>query len=524
MLPAQAHPRSDACGDGAAYPAVHDVEKDGEQQSTEDKTAIHTQEKKGSGVVRFSQSVWRRLAAWGVEVRGVVPIAVEDRTDKRLGNVFLLWFTMSCNLLPVVTGMVGTLSLKLSLRDASLVIVFFNALCTAPPAYLSILGPKTGLRQMIQARYSFGSAKSPPLPPDNHRTNPRCSLYIASIVVLLNLATVSGFTIIDCVIGGQTLSALNSNVSVNVGIVTVAVLSLVISFFGYRVLHQYERYGWIPILAGIVIATGCGGRHLSRQVEARPASAPAVLSFGGLIAGYLGDDGSKRIFTSVYLGLFVPTVPLMVLGAAIGGAVPNVPAWAAAYATGSVGGIFAAMLTGSAGGFGAFVTVLLAFSTLGNIAATIYAITLNFQILLPVLARVPRALFALVFVAIIVPVAVRAASSFVAALENFVGVIAYWSAAFFAIVAVEHVVFRRKRYESYDHAIWNDAAALPSGWSALAAAVLALALAVPCMSQNWFVGPVARTTGDIGFEVAMVASALLYGVLRGIEVKVKGGL
>ncbi|KAI1906823.1 hypothetical protein LOZ65_006827 [Ophidiomyces ophidiicola] len=523
MLPAQAHPRSDACGDGAAYPAVHDVEKDGEQQSTKDTTAIHTQEKKGPGVVRFSQSVWRRLAAWGVEVRGVEPIAVEDRTDKRVGNVFLLWFTMSCNLLPVVTGMVGTLSLKLSLRDASLVIVFFNALCTAPPAYLSILGPKTGLRQMIQARYSFG-------------------LYIASIVVLLNLATVSGFTIIDCVIGGQTLSALNSNVSVNVGIVTVAVLSLVISFFGYRVLHQYERYGWIPILAGIVIATGCGGRYLSRQVEARPASAPAVLSFGGLIAGYLvpwaalssdfctyispegDDDGSKRIFTSVYLGLFVPTVPLMVLGAAIGGAVPNVPAWAAAYATGSVGGIFAAMLTGSAGGFGVFVTVLLAFSTLGNIAATIYAITLNFQILLPVLARVPRALFALVFVALIIPVAVRAASSFVAALENFVGVIAYWSAAFFAIVAVEHVVFRRAHYESYDHAMWNDAAALPSGWSALAAAVLALALAVPCMSQNWFVGPVARTTGDIGFEVAMVASALLYGVLRGIEVKVKGRL
>ena len=36
------------------------------------------------------------------------------------------------------------------------VIVFFGLLSTTAPAYLSILGPKTGMRQMIQARFSFG--------------------------------------------------------------------------------------------------------------------------------------------------------------------------------------------------------------------------------------------------------------------------------------------------------------------------------------------------------------------------------
>ena len=44
----------------------------------------------------------------------------------------------------------------LSLRDSALVILFFCLLTTTAPAYLSTFGPKTGMRQMVQARYSFG--------------------------------------------------------------------------------------------------------------------------------------------------------------------------------------------------------------------------------------------------------------------------------------------------------------------------------------------------------------------------------
>jgi len=44
----------------------------------------------------------------------------------------------------------------LSLRDSFLIILFFILLTTTLPAYLSTLGPKIGMRQMVQARYSFG--------------------------------------------------------------------------------------------------------------------------------------------------------------------------------------------------------------------------------------------------------------------------------------------------------------------------------------------------------------------------------
>ncbi|KAK2746835.1 hypothetical protein FQN57_002877 [Myotisia sp. PD_48] len=468
-------------------------------------------------LLNFCQSFWSRLASWGVELRGIVPVGLDERTDTRLVNLFFLWFSISFNLLPVITGMVGTLTFQLSLRDASLVIIFFNILCTVSPAYLSILGPKTGLRQMIQARYSYG-------------------IYLVNIIVLLNLATVSGFTIINCVIGGQTLSAVNNgDLSVNVGIVIIALVALIISFFGYKVLYHYEQWAWIPTLINIVIATGCGGKYLSNQYTAPPVKASSVLSFAGLVAGFLipwaalssdyctyfsPNISSKRIFTAVYLGLITPNIPLMILGAAIGGAVPNVPAWAEAHKAGSVGGIFSAMLS-PAGGFGKFVTALLAFSTLGNIAASIYSISLNFQILLPILVRVPRALFAIVFIAIVIPLSMRAAASFFVSLENFVGVIAYWAATFFAIVTIEHLVFRKGNYDSYDHSIWNTGSALPTGIPALVAGALSFAVVVPCMSQTWFSGPIAKTTGDIGFEVALAVSAILYLPLRALEIKIR---
>lgn len=56
--------------------------------------------------------------------------------------------------------MVGTFVMGMSLRDAALVILFFNMLCTVPPAYFSTFGSRTGLRQMLHARFTFGYAST----------------------------------------------------------------------------------------------------------------------------------------------------------------------------------------------------------------------------------------------------------------------------------------------------------------------------------------------------------------------------
>lgn len=115
----------------------------------------------------------------------------------------------------------------------------------------------------------------------------------------------------------------------------------------------------------------------------------------------------------------------------------------------------------------------------------------------------------------------QAAVSFFESLENFVAVIAYWGAAFFAVVTVEHVVFRRGRVGAYDLGAWNRGDALPSGIAAMGAGVLSFALVVPCMKQTWFVGPIAEKTGDIGFLVALGVCTCLYLPFRALEIRVR---
>lgn len=224
-----------------------------------------------------------------------------------------------------------------------------------------------------------------------------------------------------------------------------------------------------------------------------------------------------RIFAYTYAGLFMPTVPLMVLGAAIGGATANIPAWNSGYNDYNVGGVLEAMLL-PVGGFGKFISVLLAFSVLGNLAAAMYSISLNSQLVIPRLIRVPRFVFAIIYTVVLIPVSIQAAKSFFASLENFIYVIAYWSAAFVSVITTEHFVFRKGRFDAYDLDSWNVPSKLPSGIAAVAAVALSFGLVVPCMAQAWFVGPIAEFTGDIGFEVALVLAPIIYLPFRWLEI------
>ncbi|KAI0863489.1 permease for cytosine/purines, uracil, thiamine, allantoin-domain-containing protein [Xylaria cubensis] len=457
------------------------------------------------------------LSAGSVELRGVLPVPLEERTLTQYSTYFSIWFCMNVNVLAITFGMLGP-TYGLGLRDCALVIIFFCLLTAAIPAYLGTLGPKTGLRQMIQARFSFGR-------------------YIVSVPVILNLATLTGFCVITCVIGGQCLSAVSDgSVTPVVGIVIIGVLSLFVSFWGYNVLHIYERFAWIPALIAIIITTGSGGSHLHQQVPTGAATAGGVFSFGMSIASYmipfatLASDfttylnpqfPSWKLFLIGFAGLVLPNIPLMVLGAAIQGALLNVPAWKQGYETNSVGGVLAAMLLPT-GGFGKFVVVVLSLSLLGNNAATMYSITLNFQILVPQLVRIPRYVFSIVITAILIPVSIKAAAEFFQSLQNFIALIAYWSAAFVAVLITEHVIFRRRRYDTYSHEAWNTASQLPWGAAALTASVLSFALVIPSIAQVWFTGPIAKKTGDIGFELAFVTTAVLYLPLRALEKRLCG--
>ncbi len=225
----------------------------------------------------------------------------------------------------------------------------------------------------------------------------------------------------------------------------------------------------------------------------------------------------------MYIGFVLPSVPLLILGAAIGGAVPNVESWNAAYAVSGVGGVVYEMLT-PAGGFGKFIVVLLALSVIGNVAISMYSVALNLQMLVPWFAKIHRFVFIVVTMAIMIPFAIKAAEQWEESLENFLAIIGYWAGCFDAVLIEELVVFRKRDYSTYDHSIWNVGHKLPTGIAALGASLLSFALVVPGMAEVWYTGPIAETTGDIGFELAFVATAIFYFPLRWLEIKWRGRL
>jgi purine-cytosine permease-like protein len=198
------------------------------------------------------------------------------------------------------------------------------------------------------------------------------------------------------------------------------------------------------------------------------------------------------------------------LVSAIGGAVGSIPEWTAAFGANSIGGVTTKMLTASVGGFGRFVAVILAFSVLGNMVGSMYSLSVQFQVLLPVLARVPRFAFTMIITAVVIAVAIPISHKFEESLENFLSIISYWVSIFVGIVSTEHLYFRNGNAASYDHAIWNVGSKLPLGIAAVAASLLPFALIVPCMSNSWYTGPIAEQTGDIGFEVGFVLSIAFY--------------
>ncbi|SRR6266852_5222189 len=95
-------------------------------------------------------------------------------------------------------------------------------------------------------------------------------------------------------------------------------------------------------------------------------------------------------------------------------------------------------------------------------------------------------------------------------------------AAWLSATLMEHFYFRKGNFALYDIRVWNVPSQLPLGAAALGSCILSFALVIPSMNQVLYTGNIARKTGDIGFEVATVVTALLYVPLRHLEKRWRG--
>ncbi len=88
-----------------------------------------------------------------------------------------------------------------------------------------VLGPKLGTRAMVQSRFSWGCAVQT-LASDFLAALTQRRYYGAIIPSVLNVLSMQGYVIINCIVGGQMLASVSSHLDDAAGIVITGLISL----------------------------------------------------------------------------------------------------------------------------------------------------------------------------------------------------------------------------------------------------------------------------------------------------------
>jgi purine-cytosine permease-like protein len=367
----------------------------------------------------------------------------------------------------------------------------------------------------------------------------------SKLIVILNIIVLLGYSLLDCVVGGQILSAVspNGSMSVVVGIIVVAVITWAVTTFGISVFHYYERYAFIPQIIVFSILFGVSAKHydLTTPSTGDPRTVAgdrlsffsiclsAAITYGGLGADYFvyWPTATSRplIFAATLLGLSVSFTFALVLGVGLASGIISYPPYGNAWTNSQGGSGSGALLVA---GFeplhdsGKFCAVVAALGVIANTIPPTYSAGIDFQILGRYATKVPRVIWNTIGVIIFTICALAGRNHLAVIFTNFLALMGYWVAIWVAIILEEYLIFRRSA-KAYNWAAWDDREKLPLGIAALVAFLVGYSGSIISMAQVWYIGPIARLIGEYGGDagnyVGFSWAALVYPPLRWLELK-----
>jgi NCS1 nucleoside transporter family len=452
------------------------------------------------------QSTWksfeRQLVVYNLEARGIQRVEPDERHDLRsLGyaQVAMMWFSMNLAANNITLGMLGPAVFELGFLDSCICAVLGMLVGCLAAAYNATFGPKSGNRTMIFSRYIMG-------------------WWPSKLVVILNIIVFLGYSLIDCVVAGQILSAVSpNNMSVVVGIVVIAVISWGITTFGYQVFHYYERYAWIPQLVVLSILAGVAGPQfntsatsllsgrtlIANRLSFFGLNLAAAITYSGGAADYLvyyPEHTSRwKIFSVTMVGLTTSFTFAFVLGIGLACGMLTNTAWEASYGV-SQGALIVEGYR-PLGTFGSFCSVVVGLGLVANLVVPTYSSGIDAQILGRWAAAIPRVIWNSIGVIIYTVCALAGRSHLAEIFTNFLALMGYWVSIWMAIVLEEALIFRRK--QGFNWAVWDQPGKLPIGIAAFVAFIIGWVGAILGMAQVWYIGPIAHLVGDYGADVSV---------------------
>ncbi|HUZ52112.1 MAG TPA: cytosine permease [Streptosporangiaceae bacterium] len=432
-------------------------------------------------------------------------IAAIPETERhgRPRDLFTIWFSSNIMPLTFVTGALAPVAFKLSFAASILAILIGNLVGALFMALHSAQGPRLGVPQMIQSRGQYGMVG-------------------AVLVIAIAVFMYVGFFASNLILGGQSINQLASSVSTDWGIVICAIGSLLITVFGYDMIHAVNRwatflFGGAMLLAIIVIvARGLPAGFFSAGSFSWSGFIGAAATTGILwqiaYAPYVSDysrymparESVRATFWYSYWGVVLGTVLPMIVGVVVGLASAN---------PNQIGAMF--HLTA---GIGWLIMLVFALGIIDTNSINLYGGMLC-SITVGQTFRhtwLPRALTrgvvsgAIVVVSLIGALAYQ--STFLTSYVNFILFLLYVLIPWTAINLVDFYLIRHGDYDVPSFFTPSGGIYGRVNWATLLVYLIGIGVEIPFVNTTMYEGPVAKALGgtDISWVVGLVIVIPLY--------------
>lgn len=510
---------------------------------------------------RYLHRASKKLDSLGVETRGIERIEPYERSTNKMKqflSVVGLWLSACGGLSSMSAFLLGPLIFELGLKKSLVSGMVGQAIGCAVAAYCSLMGPRSGCRQMVSARFLFG-------------------WWFVKLVSLVSIIGVMGWSIVNCVVGGQILQSVSDGkIPLVVGIIIVALISLCVAIGGIRQLMKVEVFLSIPVnLAFLLLYVAASQKfHLLSNLDGEDIrgmsdtikgnwlsffslSYSTTATWGSLASDYYilfpETTPKKQIFTLTFFGILLPTSFVGILGLLIGNVALSYKPWGEVYELNGMGGLLnEAFIPWGAGG--KFLLMVIFLSLVSNNIINTYSAAFGVQLASVTFAKIPRWIWAIVLTVFYLICSLVGRNKLAAILGNFLPMVGYWISMYFIMLLEENLIFRRSRflhlytkefppdverntspmrllssYESsnmqcYNFTVWNDHTKLTLGLASTSAFIVGVAGAAVGMAQVYWVGPLARMCGgeeggDIAMWLCMGFSGSVFPILRYFELK-----
>jgi NCS1 family nucleobase:cation symporter-1 len=439
---------------------------------------------------------------FAIEHNTIQPIA-KDKRHGTFSYLFTIWFGTNMNILTVVTGALATTLFGLGIVSGSLALILGTMIGTIFMALHAAQGPQLGVPQMVQTRGQFGSVG-------------------AIVVVLAVILMYMGFIASNMVLGGQAIHSAATGISIDTGVVVLAVVSLIAAVYGYDLIHEYSKFVTYITGASLLIVflmllfvvglpknfLGTGAYTLPNFIGAMSLAALWTLSYAPYVSDYTRympeNTGVVPSFWATYLGTGLGSIFPEILGAMIGIIVGN--------------GDVVAGFTHAAGFLAIPIVVIFTIALASATAVNIYCGVLAILTFVQTFAanwmpgKTARIVVSFLLFALGLVIGIVGQANFLSNYMNFLYILLYVLVPWTSINLVDYYLVRHGSYDVPSFVKSDGGIYGRFQWPAIACYVFGFIIEIPFMSQTLYTGPLAKMMGgaDISWIVCLVVVSPLY--------------